>query len=183
MIKGGWQRGRVGEVGGGRCSPPAGSGRVSSRTLCTTFIDPVRILIVISGMTSRDFKGIPSLQEVECSGGSLKPELKLLSLKIYTTRKNVVLGSLNVITNTCLTYGDFSSCYVNGTNTHRSRLRVLVPDLDEGESREYGCRVSAINSEGDTKVSTWSIFVTRRSECGICTGVLSLFSSSSSSSS
>ena len=130
------------------------------------------IFTVISGMTSRDFKGIPSLQEVECSGGSLKPELKLLSLKMYTKADNLVLASLNVITNTCLTYGDFSSCYVHTSDTHRSRLRVLVPDLGEGERREYACRVSAINSEGDTKVSTWSIVVTRRSECRTCVWIL-----------
>ena len=117
-------------------------------------------------MTSRDFKGIPSLQEVECLGGSLKPDLKLLSLKIYTTADNSVLGSLNVITNTCLTYGDFSSCFLHTGDSRWSRLRVLVPDLQEGESREYGCKVSAINSEGDTMVSTWSLFVTRRRECG-----------------
>ena len=120
---------------------------------------------LLSGMTSRDFKGIPSLQEVECLGGSLKPELKLLSLKIYTVTDSAVLASLNVLTRACLTYADFSSCYVNTSDTHKSRLRVLVPDLREGESREYGCKVNALTSEGDTKVSTWSIFVTRRSEC------------------
>ena len=120
---------------------------------------------LISGMTSRDFKGIPSLQEVECLGGSLKPELKLLSLKIYSAAENSVLASLNVLTKTCLTYSDFSSCYVNNSNTHKSRLRVLVPDLEEGESRQYKCKVNALNSEGDSKVSTWSTLVTRRSEC------------------
>ena len=120
-------------------------------------------LIVIPGMTSRDFKGLPSLQEVECLGSSLRPEVNLLSLKIYAVRNNKVLASLNVLKNTCLTFSALSSCYVNTSDTHRSRLRVLVPDLDEGESREFGCRVSALDSGGDPKVSTWSISVSRRS--------------------
>ena len=101
---------------------------------------------------------------MECLGSSLRPEVNLLSLKIYAVRTNQVLASLNVLKNTCLTFTDFSSCYVNTSDTHRSRLRVLVPDLDEGESREYRCKVNALDSGGDSKVSTWSISVSRRSE-------------------
>ena len=91
--------------------------------------------IAFSGMTSRDFKGIPSLQEVECKGENLKPDVKLLSLKMYRVSDNTVLASRNVFKNSCLTEDDFSSCFVDTRDTHQSKLRVLVDDLEAGESR------------------------------------------------
>lgn len=113
-------------------------------------------------MTSRDFKGIPSLQEVECKGESLKPDVKLLSLKMYRVSDNAVLASLNVFENSCLTEDDFSSCFVDTRDTHQSKLRVLVDDLEAGESREYGCQVSTMTTSGDTYVHSWSTLVFRK---------------------
>ena len=110
----------------------------------------------------RDFKGFPSLQEVECTGGFLKPEVKLLSLTMTTTASDMELATLNVITNSCLTHSDFSSCFIDLADSHQSQLRVLVSDLDEGESREYECRANTINARGQTNRSTWSILVTRQ---------------------
>ena len=115
-------------------------------------------------MTARDFKGIPSIQEVECWGHGLKPEVKLMSLKLFRRTDNTVLASLNVFTNTCLTYSDFSSCFVSNSDTHKSRLKVLVYDLEEGESRRYGCKLTVLDSEGDASDMKWSIVVTRLSE-------------------
>ena len=119
---------------------------------------------VLTGITSRDFKGIPSIQEVECWGEGLKPEVKLLSLKLYRVSDNYVLASLNIYANTCLTYNDFSSCYVNSVDTHKSRLKALVHDLEEGESRRYGCKATVVQSEGDASELKWSTVVRRRSE-------------------
>ena len=117
-----------------------------------------------TGMVTRDFKGITSIQEVECLGGGLRAEVKLLSLKLYTLEDNGVVASLNVIANTCLTYTDYSSCSVDTRDTHKSRLRLLVHDLEEGESREYGCRALALHTTGDESGLTWSILVTRKSK-------------------
>ena len=115
-------------------------------------------------MTSKDFKGIPSIQEVEFRGTGLRPEVKLLSLKLYRMSDSFVLASLNVLANTCLTYSDFSSCHLSTADTHQSLLRVLVHDLEEGESRRYGCKVTVVQSEGDASELKWSIVVMRRSE-------------------
>lgn len=111
-------------------------------------------------MTARPFKGMPSIQEVECWGAGLKPEMKLMSLKLYRNSDQSVLASLNVYSNTCLTYVDYSSCHVNSTDTHESRLRVLVSDLGEGESREYGCTALGLRTTGDAGETTWSLLVT-----------------------
>ena len=124
----------------------------------------VNISAFFPGLVSRDFKGFPSIQEVECWGNGLKPEVKLLSLRLYRSSDKLVLASLNVFANNCLTYTDYSSCAVNTTDTHRSRLRVLVYDLQEGESREYECKATVVGSEGEAEAIVWRTLVTRRSE-------------------
>ena len=116
------------------------------------------------GMVTRNFKGFPSIQEVECMGRGLKPEVKLLSLRLFRSSDGFVLASLNVFANNCLTYTAYSSCVVNTTDTHKSRARVLVPDLEEGGSREYGCTATVMGSEGVARELNWSVLVFRKSE-------------------
>jgi len=122
------------------------------------------LLGFITGMTSRDFRGIPSIQEVDCWGGSLNSEVKLISLQIFRLPESAVLASLNVYTNSCMTYGDFSSCVIDQQQVHRSRVRVLVHDLEEGEQREYGCTATTVTAQGNAVVSNWKIIVNRISE-------------------
>ena len=124
----------------------------------------VHCFVVYAGLTSRDFKGIPSLQEVECSGRSLEPEVKLLSLRMHSLADDRVIASLVVFSNTCVTRGDFSSCVIDTVDTHRSTLRLLVVDLEEGESRKYGCKVHTMDSFGNPATSTWTRFVQRNSK-------------------
>ena len=111
-----------------------------------------------------DFKGFPSLQEVECTGRDLKPEVDLLSLSMFRLPESSVLGTLHVIKKSCFTRADYSSCSIDLENSHQSKLRLLVTDLSEGESREYACKANAINALGETEISTWNILVSRRSE-------------------
>lgn len=117
-----------------------------------------------AGMTTRHFRGFPSIQEVECWGGNLDSDLKLMSLQMYKFSDSAVLASLNLYTKNCMTYGDFSSCVINPVDAHKSRLRLLVHDLREGESRKYKCTVVGVKPSGITKTSTWSITVTNHSE-------------------
>jgi len=120
--------------------------------------------VFISGLIVRDFKGLHSLQEVECTGRDLKPEVDLLSLSMFKISDNAVLGTLHVIKNSCFTHTDFSSCYIDPVHSRQSRLRILVSDLEEGESRQYGCEANAINTKGRTNTSVWTVVVTRTSE-------------------
>ena len=115
-------------------------------------------------MTSRDFRGIPSIQEVECRGGPLNPDVKLISLQLLKVPDATVLASLNVYTNNCMTYGDFSSCSIHPTDTHKSYVRILVHDLQEGEGRMYGCTANTVNPKGDVSFINWKRLVERGSK-------------------
>ena len=117
-----------------------------------------------AGMTVRHFRGFSSIQEVECWGGNLDSDLKLMSLQMYKFSDSAVLASLNLYTKSCMTYSDFSSCVINPMDAHKSRLRLLVHDLLEGESRKYRCTVVGVKPTGITKTSTWSITVTHYSK-------------------
>lgn len=115
-------------------------------------------------MAARHFRGIPSIQEVECWGGKLDSDAKLMSLQMYRNSESSVVASLNLYTTNCMTYGDFSSCAIDRHDPHRSKLRVLVHDLDEGEGRRFGCIAISMMPSGKTKTSTWSLLVKRNSE-------------------
>ena len=115
-------------------------------------------------MAVRNFKGFESLQEIECWAGHLETEMKLLSLKMYAISDSSVLAYLNTLTNECVTYGEYSSCFIDTVSTRKSRLKVLVADLAEGESREYGCKASVFRSGEEAQTTSWSIVVKRMSE-------------------
>lgn len=118
-------------------------------------------------MTSREFRGIPSILEVECWGGYLNSDVKLISLQIFRLPETTILASLNVLTNNCMTFGDFSSCVVNRTDNHKSRVRVLVHDLKEGEAREYGCTANTVNPLGNSIYKNWKLLLVRKSKWAI----------------
>ena len=94
----------------------------------------------------------------------MKPEVKLLSLQMYKLPGNIPLASLNVISNTCVTLGDFASCEINNVDTHGSKLRILVFDLEEGESRNFECTANTLNSFGSSKTFSWQILIRRVSK-------------------
>lgn len=130
---------------------------------------------IFAGLTSRDFRGFPSLQEVECGGETLKPELKLMSLHIYTLPDSTVLASLNVYTNNCITFGEYSSCMIQPADTQKSKVRILVHDLEEGGRRQYGCTANALNSLGHPVVVTWELYVRRRRKFFVLSRLQSTF--------
>ena len=121
-------------------------------------------ICTIAGLTVSDFKDIVSIQEIICEGEGLSPEVKLLSLKLYRLTEEHVQASLNIYANTCLTYTEYSSCHVDSVDTHKSRVKVLVYDLEEGQSRRYGCKATIVRSEGDASELNWSIVVQRKGQ-------------------
>lgn len=112
----------------------------------------------------RDYRGLDSIQEVECSGGNVEAEVKLLSLKLFRVSDNMVLAHASLINNQCLTYGEFASCTIDTSDFRKSVLRVLVTDLEEGESRTYGCNAASLKGIDDMQKFSWTLSVTRRSE-------------------
>ena len=115
-------------------------------------------------MTARYFRGIHSIQEVECWGVDLNTDVKLISLQLFELPQSSVLASLNVITKNCMTYGEFSSCVIHPSDSHQSRLRVLVHDLEEGGSREYGCTANTVDPQGNAIFKNWKILLRRISK-------------------
>ena len=116
-------------------------------------------------MTVRDFLGFPSLQEVECSGGSLAAEVDLLSLTLFKMSENSILAVANPLKNTCMTFGEFSSCDISASNTRKSVVRTLVVDLKEGETTVLGCNVTGFLKTGHPRVYSWSLPVYRERKC------------------
>lgn len=119
---------------------------------------------VVPGMSSGNFKDLPEIQEVECWPGIKETDMKLLSVSLYRVPGNSALVLLNVLTNSCLTHGEYSSCIIDTSDSRNSKVRVLVSDLEEGESRTFGCDVKAFTSRGETTKSTTSLVVTRHSK-------------------
>ncbi|KAK7488928.1 hypothetical protein BaRGS_00019885, partial [Batillaria attramentaria] len=107
--------------------------------VCLILVNIVRVLGSSDGISVRDYRGIPSIQEVECWGGTLEAEVILFSLKMFTIPDKSVLAVARPTTNDCMTFSEFSSCAIDASDTRKSRLRVLAADLEEGESRTYGC--------------------------------------------
>ena len=127
---------------------------------------------LFSGLTVRDFLGFPSLKEVECSGGSIKAEVDLLSLTLYKTTDNTILAILNTYKSTCKTFSEFSSCDLIVGDSKKSVVRTLVADLEEGETTILGCNVTTFLEIGHAPKYSWSIPVYRKSKlvrtCCLC---------------
>lgn len=121
-----------------------------------------------SGMTVRDFLGFPSLQEVECSGKSLKEEDDLLSLTLYRFSDKTVVAALNTLKGTCKTFSEYSSCNLNIVDTKKSQVRTLVSELEEGETVFLGCNATSMLETGHPHVHSWTARVYRRSKFLLC---------------
>ena len=125
---------------------------------------PVTISNFLTGMISRSFRGFYNLQEVECFGDNVDAGLTLTSLRLVKLPEKEIIAVLRTDTKTCLTYNDYSSCTIDSQSTRRSRLRVLVYDLKEGESREYGCTANTVDSLGGAVPKNWNIVISLRCE-------------------
>lgn len=115
-------------------------------------------------MSAREYRGIPSIQEVECWGGVLEPDMKVISLTLFRLPGNEVLAHASPLSSECRSVEEFSSCLVHNADTRESRLRILAYDLEEEETREYGCNATSMKSFGQVQTFMWSIAVTARSE-------------------
>lgn len=116
--------------------------------------------VCFSGLSFRDFRGIYSIQEVECWGGFLPAEVSVFSLRLFKGDDNKELAYVNPYTGECVTFHEFSSCRVDSSNTRNSRVRTLVADLEDGHSTVLGCNVTYFKSRENTQTVTWKVQVT-----------------------
>ncbi|XP_025101732.1 uncharacterized protein LOC112568586 isoform X19 [Pomacea canaliculata] len=114
-----------------------------------------------NGMTVQIFKSFPSILEVECWGGYLAAEVKLISLRLFRVSDHSLNAFVNPLTSECKTYEEFSSCVIDPVDSRRSKVRVLVADLEEEERREYGCTATSFGPLGDTHTEKWFLNISR----------------------
>jgi hypothetical protein len=113
----------------------------------------------------RNFRGFPSLKEVECSGASLPAEVTLLtSLTLFRHSNNEVFVYLNSVKQECETFTQYSSCSVGDSDFKKSSVRTLLSELREEETVQIGCNVTALRGRGHAPIFlTWNIHVYRES--------------------
>ena len=116
-----------------------------------------------AGLTSRSFQGIHELQEIQCSGENLPPDSDLMTMVLYEARSNKVLAAANLKNQECSTSSSYIACHLD-TDSRKSKLKALVDDLAEGQSRVYGCNVSVFVSGFRAQLFSWSISVKRISK-------------------
>ncbi|KAL8600369.1 hypothetical protein ACOMHN_052786 [Nucella lapillus] len=94
-------------------------------------------------MKVRDFQGVPSIQEIQCSGTAISPDLDLLSISLFRARDDQTIAFVNFASEECSTFVGFSACVFEEKDSHRTHVKALVQDLEPGQIRRYGCNVTA----------------------------------------
>ena len=118
-------------------------------------------------MTVRDFQGISSLQEAECSGRTLGENVNYLSLTLFRKSDNVELATYLSTDNTCETYQEYSSCTISPSDIRKSVVKTLVSDLKEGGSVILGCNVTSVSGRKHPNTYSWIQIVRRQTESKI----------------
>lgn len=115
-----------------------------------------------AGMSTRNFNGIPTIQEVECSGKTLG--LDLVGITLFSVPDNKIIAYVNVKDKECSTSsGAYSACVFDPLDVHKTRLITLVFGFeDSAGTRSYGCNVTRFRA-GQTQVVMWSIRVQQTS--------------------
>ena len=122
---------------------------------------------VISGLKATPFRGLLSIQQVECTGHDLTSDLDVLTLTLFSVPNNTILAYVNLKNNDCSTSSSYSACVINHEESKKSRLLTLVMDLEEEQTVWFGCNVSTFRSGIIGSVS-WSISVTLNSRSFFC---------------
>jgi hypothetical protein len=112
----------------------------------------------------RDFRGFSSLKEVECTGSTLQQDVNYLSLTLFRPSDNSVLATLVSSKDTCHTFSEFASCFIDTADSRKSVVRTLVTNLEGEERTVVACNVTSVFSSGHPKVYTWTIAVYRESK-------------------
>ena len=123
----------------------------------------------LPGLTSRPFQGFHNIRVLECTGSSLDSSVDVMSMVLYTIPQDKVLASVYTLKGECSTSdGNFASCVIDAADSKKTRLRALLTDLLEGETRVYGCNVTSFRSGGRVKIITWSLVVRLRGKHNMC---------------
>lgn len=115
--------------------------------------------ILFLGLSVQPFLNISTILEVTCSGEALDTSEDLAAMALFTAQDKHVLATVNPWKNECTTSSSFSACVTVKDDVHKTKLRTLVLDLREEESRSYGCNVTTFQSAARTNTLTWGLTV------------------------
>ena len=118
----------------------------------------------LSGLTSQPFQGFTAIQSVECTGATLPGDSDLLSMVLYQVSNSELLAIANLRKRSCSTSQTFIACHIDESDSRRSKIKALISDLTEGQSRAYGCNLTSLSSVGQSSIVSWSLVVTRPSK-------------------
>lgn len=97
-----------------------------------------------------------TVQQVECSGHVLEPDVTLFGMTLFAGANHDVLAYVNLRDKECATSRVYSACVIDGSDYRKTKLMALVLDLRDDESRMYGCNVTSLKS-GKGHIISWSI--------------------------
>ena len=78
---------------------------------------------------------------------------------LYEVTSKKILATMNMNKKECTTSEDYVSCDVFDGDSKKSTLSALISDLAEGQSRVYGCNLTALMSRSSVQTFSWSITV------------------------
>ena len=110
----------------------------------------------VSGMQYRPFRGLPSIQEVTCSGHTLEADVSIYAMSLFAVPAGRILAFVDLKDNVCSTSDVFAACVIEVSDPRRTRLVALVQDLGLGESRVYGCNITGTRG-GKLHVVAWEV--------------------------
>lgn len=110
-------------------------------------------------MSVTNFRETETIQEVQCSGDVLEPDVDLMTMSLFLLSNKTILAFVNPWKSECLTNTGFSSCHVSSGRSRQTRLRTLVMALPDRASVTYGCNVTIAKSGGVTGTVSWFLTV------------------------
>lgn len=115
--------------------------------------------VSFSGLISRRFRGFHNIHEVMCSGETLSSDTDIFTMILYAVPQDTVVAFVNLKKQECYTSESFVSCNIDHSDSRRSNLKTLVADLAEGQTRVFGCNLTAVAARGRTQIYSWKLSV------------------------
>lgn len=112
-------------------------------------------------MRASSFRGIESIQVIECSGNVLHSDIDLFGMTLFTPVDNKILASVNLKSNECVTSHSYSSCLIDSKDTRKTRLLTLVFEWSDDAHRLFGCNVTSFRASQPHLIS-WFIRISRK---------------------
>lgn len=78
---------------------------------------------------------------------------------LYTLPQDAVVAFVNLRKQECYTSESFVSCDIDNSDSRRSNLKTLVADLAEGQTRVFGCNLTAVAARGRMLSYSWKLSV------------------------